>query len=394
MTSSTFSYDRQDSGFARITVNLRVGGILLLLLSASCDLSDDATRVESGDSPHRPAQPASPPEGEWLIPEDEIVDGGPGKDGIPSIERPDFAPAGEIELVPDERMVVGVNIQGNVRAYPHQILDWHEIVNDRIGFKSVAVTFCPLTGTALCWNREIEEQVVEFGVSGLLFRNNLIAYDRATNSHWPQMQLRSAIGEHSGFNLETYQVVETSWQTWKKLYPDSQVLTDNTGHERDYEGYAYGADYPSNESIILFPTHNTDTRLGEKDRVHVVIDSESADMDAEAKAYVIAELGEGVQVIEDRVGHNDYLVAGSGYHDFVVAFEIGLAQESLQFEGVQNRLPVIMKDTEGNLWDIFGFAVEGPRTGERLTAARSYIGYWFAVSDFFPGLDIYGKNGD
>jgi len=353
--------------------------ILTFLFFTSCDLFNSSSDER-----------ASIIDEEWLIPAGEILDGGPGKDGIPSIDNPDFAPLGEINFIPDDRLIIGVKIGDEIRAYPHQILDWHEIVNDQIGAKSIALVYCPLTGTGLCWNREIDGEVTEFGVSGLLFRNNLIAYDRSSNSNWPQMQLRSAHGEHKGRNIEILQVVETTWETWKKLYPESMVHTANTGHNRNYNGFTYGQDYLFNHNNILFPVTNSDGRLQNKNRVHGIIASDFAGMEATVKVYVINEFGEGVNLIVDHVGDNQYIIAGSNEYNFAAAFQLLPGNGvSLQFEAVQNQLPVIMQDNEGNLWDIFGYAVAGPRQGDRLQAARSYTGYWFAWADFFPGLDIY-----
>lgn len=348
----------------------------VLLVLASCVPEDNSSR--GGIS------------GEWLIARGEVRDGGPGKDGIPSIDRPDFAPASETTYIPDLRMVVGVKIGDEVRAYPHQVLDWHEIVNDRIGDTSIALVYCPLTGTGMCWNREIDGDVTEFGVSGLLYRNNLIAYDRKSDSNWSQMQLRGVNGPHISRDAEMFTVVETTWKTWKELYPDSRVHTTSTGHSRNYGGFTYGADFSTNHNSILFPVANSDARLQNKTRVHGIIGGSLNDADTEIKVYPIGGFGDGIRLVKDRVGDRDYIIAGSGSYNFAVAFEReGGVTAALQFEAVQNELPVILQDNEGNKWDVFGFAVEGPRTGEQLKTARAYTGYWYAWADFYPGLGIH-----
>jgi hypothetical protein len=368
--------NRQHPYLIRNTISLLIIPIILFFIS--CDVSDDTPRDTSSA------------EDDWLIPRFEIRDGGPGQDGIPSIDNPDFDPVGAINFIPDNRMIIGVKFEDEIRAYPHQILDWHEIVNDQVGNKSFAIQYCPLTGTGMCWNREIDGSVTEFGVSGLLFRNNLIAYDRNTESNWSQMQLRSVHGQHSGLNVETYPVVETTWETWKKLYPNSKVHNTNTGHVRNYTSFAYGSGYSTNHNDLLFPIQNHDDRLRNKVRVHGIIGSENLDLDPTVKVYVINDFGDGVNLIEDSIDGNDYVIIGSGEYNFAAAFLLETTSEnSTQFSAVQEQLPVVMQDNEGNSWDIFGYAVEGPRQGERLTAARSYTGYWFAWADFFPGLEIY-----
>lgn len=331
---------------------------------------------------------------DWIIPENQVVSGGPGKDGIPSIDNPVFAPVSDIDFIPDERRVIGIKVGNTIRAYPHQILDWHEIVNDEVEDEAVAITFCPLTGTAIGWDREVNGSVTEFGVSGLLFRNNLVPYDRNSDSRWSQMQLRSVAGDLSETDIETVDLVETSWGTWKEMYPESEVLTTETGFNRDYEGFAYGSDYATNDSDILFPIENPDDRLPNKDRVHSVIAEQPANQDALAKAYPISEFGENTSVIKDQIGQeNIVVVVGNTNLDIAASFETTLSDGTqLNLEPVQNTLPVVMEDQEGNRWDLFGYAVEGPRKGEQLTPTLSYTGYWFGWADFFPDTEIYQGN--
>lgn len=363
---------------------LTVSGISIILtcflLITGCNVVDE----DSGSTSTLPV------ESEWLIPENEVVDGGPGKDGIPSIDDPNFAPVNEIDYVGENRRVLGIKIGDQVRAYPHQILDWHEIVNDRIGEVPFAVTYCPLTGTGIGWNRTVDGETTEFGVSGLLFRNNLVPYDRKTDSRWSQMQMRGVFGTHSGVNIETIDMVETTWGAWKSMYPDSEVLTTDTGFNRDYGGYAYGRTYSTDHSNILFPIKNNDTRLENKVRVHGVIGDEVAKQNAEVRVYELRKFGEGVSTVHDQIGGVDIVLVGSSNLDFAASFESTLADGTvLEFEPVQNALPIVMEDQEGNRWDLFGYAVEGPRQGEQLAPTKSYTGYWFAWADFFPSLEIY-----
>jgi len=324
--------------------------------------------------------------GAWLISQSEVVDGGPGKDGIPSIDSPRFDPVSGTSYVADDRRVVGIRIGDEVKAYPHQILDWHEIVNDEIGGVPIALTYCPLTGTASAWNRVINGSVTEFGVSGLLYRNNLIPYDRKTGSNWSQMQLRSVNGSNSGNPVETYQVIETTWKTWKAMYPDSKVLTRETGFTRAYQSFTYGESYSTNPSEILFPISNADDRLGRKDRVHGIIPSGGV-----PRVYPLNIFTGGVRLIVDTIEDTEYIIVGSAEADFAVSFEVEPVNggDNPTFAAVQNALPVVLEDGDGNRWDVFGTAVSGPRAGQRLKSALSFTGYWFGWADFYPGLQIY-----
>jgi hypothetical protein len=325
---------------------------------------------------------------EWILPKDEIIDGGPGLDGIPSIDNPDFAPVQTIQYVDDDRLIAGVRVGNNIRAYPHQVLDWHEIVNDQTDDDVFFVlTYCPLTGTAICWERGAS---MEFGVSGLLFRNNLILYDRQTASRYSQMQLRGVNGPMAHTYLQTIPVVETTWKTWKTMYPNSEILTDRTGFNRDYSGFAYGSVYLEKDSATNFPVKNHDDRLLRKERVHGIIGRKITSEGAPVRVYPIDNFGNNIKVINDEFEGQNIVIAGSSDNNFAVSFSRTMRDSTvLQFEVVQNDLPVIMKDQEGNYWDVFGFATQGPRIGSRLSSVKSYTGYWFAWADFFPGLEIY-----
>ncbi len=355
--------------------------VALLVLLAGCDSSTGADGGVDGGAIGD----------NWLIPRAEVFDGGPGKDGIPSIDDPRFASASATSFVSPTRLVVGIRVGDTIRAYPHQVLDWHEIVNDEIAGVPIALTYCPLTGTGTAWHREVAGGVTEFGVSGLLFRNNLVPYDRATDSRWSQFQLRGVAGELSGQQVETVQVVETTWETWLAMFPNSEVLTTNTGFLRDYQTYTYGRSYLTDPSQILFPVRNRDSRLDAKDRVHGILPRGSGDPAAVPRVYPLADFGDGVSLIEDTVAGVPYVVVGSTAADFAVAFERQLADgHNPMYRVVQAALPVILEDEEGNRWDVFGTAVEGPRRGQRLVPAPSFTGYWFGWADFFPGTEIYG----
>ena len=321
---------------------------------------------------------------EWLIPEHEVFDGGPGKDGIPPIENPKFTIATEVDFVQDERRVLGMVKGEEVVAYPVQILDWHEIVNDD---SQVTITYCPLTATGIAWD---PREGPDFGTSGLIFRNNLIAYDRQTESLWSQMRLRAINGEHLGASVNPLNVLDTTWETWKKLYHDSKVLNTSTGHMRDYRSFAYGKEYDTTDGIIVFPLiRTTDNRLPDKARVHGVFIDEELDDKSTVRLYEISKFDSGIQVIQDSIEEEEFVVIGSSGYSFAIAYKLFSEGLDLEFEAVQDQLPVVMVDDEGTKWNIFGEAVEGPGTGRRLRPAKSYSGFFFAFREMFELPEIY-----
>ncbi|MEM9929251.1 MAG: DUF3179 domain-containing (seleno)protein, partial [Bacteroidota bacterium] len=137
--------------------------------------------------------------GEWIIPRGNVFDGGPGCDGIPAIEDPEFVSLGEATYLEDGDLVLAVaDANGQVKLYAHNLLDWHEIINDEVAGQPLAIVYCPLTGTGIGWDRIIDGEQTSFGVSGLLYNTNIIPYDRKTGSNWSQQRLECVNGELAG----------------------------------------------------------------------------------------------------------------------------------------------------------------------------------------------------
>jgi hypothetical protein len=191
-----------------------------------------------------------------------MLSGGPGKDGIPAIDNPQFWDAERAsEFLDDGDIVFGLVENGIARAYPQRILVWHEIVNDVVGGTGLAVTYCPLTSTAIAFERGS----TEFGVSGRLVNSNLIMYDRESDTWFPQMLAVGTSGPHVGEALVERPIVWTTWGNWRRLYPGTDVLSTDTGFLRNYRNDPYGAynelkGYYLPESSTLFPLMNDDDR--------------------------------------------------------------------------------------------------------------------------------------
>ncbi len=350
---------------------------LFIMLFTSCSDDSDITS----------RQP--PGSGQWLVPTSQVLDGGVGKDGILALENPPMIQASQATYLRDSDLVIGFKVGDDVRAYPHLILDWHEIVNDDIQDKSIAITYCPLTGTAVGWNRDTGAGNTTFGVSGFLYNTNLMPYDRRTNSTWSQMRLDCVNGELIGEEAKTYQLVETTWGTWKQMFPNTTVISDDLQLGRPYGVYPYtdrstGADYRE-DPFLLFPIAIDDSRLPRKERVHGVI------INGRVKAYPITEFNNEVTVVEDLFEETNLVVVGDRGGNFVNSFHSEINGDLLSFEPVQDQLPVVMKDDEGNLWNIFGEAISGPRAGQVLPPTSSFIGFWFSWASFYPNPSIFEK---
>ena len=197
-----------------------------------------------------------------LVPIAEILPGGPPRDGIPAIDKPYYLDAAKARYLKDSDLVLGIVHKGIARAYPVRILVWHEIVNSEFDGEPVVVTFCPLCGTGLAFSAIVDRQRLDFGVSGLLHNSDLLMYDRQSDSLWSQIPGLAVSGDMAGKQLQRLPVVHLAWKDWRERYPDSQVLSNNTGFSRDYGRDPY-AGYDRTERLF-FPVSKSDKRYSSK----------------------------------------------------------------------------------------------------------------------------------
>lgn len=202
---------------------------------------------------------------ETTIPSDKIFIGGPPRDGIPSIDKPEFLAANEADYLKDDDRILGVYHLGEARAYPIRILNWHEIVNDKFKGTAVVVTYCPLCGSGIVYNAEINGIPSEFGVSGLLYNSDVLLYDRETETLWSQILSKAISGKLVDTELEILPSSHTSWKAWRKKHSDSKVLSTKTGFSRDYDRSPYGS-YDEN-LVTYFPVEFKSKRYHPKERV-------------------------------------------------------------------------------------------------------------------------------
>ncbi|MFK7779583.1 MAG: DUF3179 domain-containing (seleno)protein [Candidatus Gracilibacteria bacterium] len=200
-----------------------------------------------------------------------ILDGGPGKDGIPAINNPQFLSIDDAKGqsgLNDETLGISLKVGNEMKFYPYSILYWHEIVNDEIGGKKVSVTFCPLCGTAIVYNRVVDSEEILFGVSGKLYESNLLMYDDKTHSLWSQSIGEAVVGDNLGKILEIIQSDLMDYKQFKQNNPEGLILSTKTGFFRNYNQTPYG-DYETNDDIY-FPVLNTDDRLQKKELLFIL----------------------------------------------------------------------------------------------------------------------------
>ncbi len=278
----------------------------------------------------------------------EIEQGCGARDCIPSIDKPRFVSADEADFLSAAEVVMGIEVDGDARAYPISILNYHEIVNDEIGGRPIAITYCPLCGSGIAFDRAFGERVVEFGVSGLLRKSDLILYDRATESLWQQITGRAFAGPMRGEELRTVPVSITRWVRWREAHPETRVLSTDTGFERPYSNKTPYGDYDESRRL-LFPVAY-DRSLHPKTVVHGV------------------EVGDASYAVTDSVlqahGELEQHSGGDGSEDPGVRWEMLPSGEVTALRG---------------------------DTGERLVTHRMF---WFAWYSFHTTTRLYTEKDD
>ena len=304
---------------------------------------------------------------------DEIRWGGVIQDGIPPLRNPTMITAAEASYLEDDHIIFGIEVHGDVRAYPKRILAWHEMFTDIVGDLSVTGVYCTLCGTVILYNNEHKDKTYELGTSGFLYRSNKLMYDQATQSLWSTLEGRPVVGSlvNKGIQLSYLSVVTTSWGEWKQLHPGTKVLSLTTGHTRDYdEGVAYG-DYFSNDDL-MFNVPSIDKKLKNKQSILAVrLQAYPYDPVAISTKFLnkkniyrfrIKEVQ--LTVLTDASGGNRLFET----EDVILKKYQGSAQ---------------LLDNQGELWTLYEDFLEN-EMGRRLERVPTFNAFWFGWKAAYP----------
>jgi hypothetical protein len=330
--------------------------------------------------------------GKTLIDLDELIPGGPGKDGIPSIDNPEFvsADAAQSWISPNEP-VIAVEYQDEARAYPLQILIWHEIVNDHIKGKPILVTFCPLCYSALVFERTVDGQVLEFGVSGFLRHSDLVMYDRKTETFWQQFTGKAIVGDYAGTWLKQINSQIISFEQFRNSYPSGKVLSRNTGHQRSYGDNPYtGYDDINNTPLVETDTEGLSpmekvvgVQMGDRTKAYPysITKKERIIHDTIADTSIVVFHVEGARSALDA-----RKIAQSREDGSTGVFQQTIDGKRLTFEIRSGHIYDVQTDSR---WNISGKAVEGPLKDKQLRPVTAGDYFAFAWMVFWPETELY-----
>lgn len=303
---------------------------------------------------------------------EEIAWGGQKFGAIPALVQPPYTSAAEADWLGDDDKVIGVAINGDARAFPRRILDWHEMVNDTIGGVPVVLSFCVLCYSAIVYETRPTGRVLpfEFDTSGLIYRSNKLMYDRQSESLWSQFTGRPVVGDlvGSGIELKMRPAVMTRWKDWREAHPDTKVLSLQTGHQRDYIAGEPYVDY-LNSPAMMFPAAMTDWKLPPKQAVF------GLRLDGAAKSWPLADFAD-ASVLNDSIGSTPIVLIGEEGPDTVRAYRRG----PHEFKPGATPLELL---ADGKPWRVTEEALLGPGD-EKLARLAGTVAYWFAWQGNFP----------
>jgi hypothetical protein len=309
---------------------------------------------------------------------EEIAWGGVAKDGIPALTNPTHIAAEAANYLTTDELVFGVARDGDVRAYPLRILDWHEMFNDVVGGVPVALAYCTLCASGILFETTVagQPEPFVFGSSGFLYRSNKLMYDQQTHSLWNQFTGRPVVGPltGSGIALKVRPVAITTWKKWRARHPKTRVLSLETGFPREYSlGRAYGKYFASPE--LMFPALVRDERFAAKSYVFALR------LGGYQKAWPVSAFAGG-QVINDRVGDLDVVLVGDAASRTVRAYDA----DDMDFTATEDG--GIIASSKGD-WSVEEAALVGAG-GKRLRRLPGHIAYWFAWRGYNPNAAVFG----
>ena len=324
----------------------------------------------------------------------EIMSGGPPKDGIPAIDQPKFIdPSEASEWLQNKEPVIAIKIGNEARAYPLQILMWHEIVNDIIGDKAVSVTFCPLCNASIVFDRDLDGVRYDFGTTGRLRLSDMVMYDRQTESWWQQFTGQAIIGDLNGDKLKIIPSNIVAFESFKKQYPKGLVLSRETGHRRNYGRNPYAGYDDINSSPFLF-RGKVDKRIRPMERVLSLRSNDKTllfeltalqekpviNSEFEGTSFVVLAFEDMNSALDKSEIKSSRLIPSASVYSAMVDNK----KLTFQFED-----GVVTDRETGTSWNIFGIAEQGELAGQQLQQLDHGVHFAFAWLAFDPEAEIF-----
>lgn len=330
--------------------------LFILSIIISCSTEPNDSSLNSGTDPNA-----------WTIPSGNIVTG--AFNLFPLVENPSYSKVGEVNIS-DDALVAVIHFNDEIRVYPYQYIALYESVNDNLHGNNFAITYCPITKSALCYNRTFENETLTLRGSGYLYNNNLIAYDEESETYWSQMLSICIKGKYAEKKIETFNVIETKWNTVKQYFEFADVFTNKSVKS-------------SNPNAIKKLQKN----ITDGESIYGIVNDRLA-IDKQIHIYRYDEFENGSKLYEKQIGSEKIIIVGNKEHHYITSY---VKDNTANFSVIPNSFPIIMEDNNGNIWDVFGKAISGPRKGDQLRSPNSFVALGWAWKAFYTDF-VFNEN--
>jgi hypothetical protein len=331
---------------------------LSFLFLISCSSGDGNTTFTDAESSNNTNN-------NWIVPTSDIT----GSDNpFPLALNPNYTLAKNVDFINDTNKVAILSFKnGEVYAYPYNYISTYEIINDEINGISFALTYCPITESAVMFKRDFNaEDSFILRSSGYLYKENLVAIDQKTNTYWSQLLLKNIKGKYKNRTLETLNLIETNWKTVKTYFPNALVFTNTSVQSNKTSQNASKISIDDNEVVYGVLEEITKNEL------------------ATIHTYQYQTFSNGIELKTNKIGVDNILIVGDNDLQFITSFKVPSSSNS--FTAIQNDFPNIIMDSNNNIYNVFGIAVSGPNQGTQLESPVAFAASFWAWKSFYPSI--------
>lgn len=309
---------------------------------------------------------------DWTIPSGLIN----GSDNpFPLAKDPKLFKVSEVQFLSDESLAAVAYIEGEIRVYPYLYLNSFESVNDQVNGISYALTYCPQTQSALLINNRFKTDNFVLRASGYLLHDNVILKDESSETYWSQMLGQCIKGRYAGEFSGTFNFVEMTWKTVRTNFPDAKVFTISSISQSSNNTQANKADVKVGDLVYGIIGRTTSQQFASAEAVK----------NTEVFIYHYDDFGDQTELLTDNIANKQTLIIGNRNDHYITSY---INDGTAVFQAVQNKFPIVMKDSEDNYWNVFGVAVEGPRTGQQLASPVGFFALFWAWDEFYDDFNF------
>ena len=320
----------------------------LILLIYSCSNESDNILIDPTVNEYQ-----------WVIPTGTVTG---SYNLFPLAQNPTFSKVNEVNFISDEALVAMISFNNEIRVYPYQYISTYESVNDIIDGKTISMTYCPITKSALCWNTNFKGENFVIRASGYLLNDNVVLYDEQSDTYWSQMLTSCVKGKYAEEENETFNFIETTWGTVKDHFNDALVFTNTSVNNATSSANKIALkDFEDGESVYGI----LNKRVNTSSEIHI---------------FKYNEFENEIKIYQPRINAGKLIVIGSKEHHFMTSY---INDNNSIYTPIQGSFPIVMEDNHGNQWDVFGMAISGPNKGHHLESPVGFVALGWAWKDFY-----------